>query len=395
MIRKNMITLLSAAVLSIALTGCQGFTDMGISGMYVDFQTGAVEMERGDTELSDTEDDQDFFEDWTADSKAAASIREYVERVTDPDSEDFIPESDRIAVFDMDGTLIGETYPAYFEYMMFIHRALYDESYDAPEDMKEFARALEEGVYSGNEGAMYFATLPKGNERLHAEYAGKAYAGMTPSEIMEYAEHFMESEAEGFTDLTKGGAIYKPMADMLSYLQENDFQCYIVSGSDRNICRAFAKDVFGIPENRVIGMSYKMVATGQGDTDGLDYLYTEDDEVVSSGELLIKTIKMNKVSVIAEEIGKVPVLAFGNSSGDLSMAQYVKNNKQYEGRAYMVLCDDLEREYGSMEKADSLREFCEEHGFETISMRDDFATIYDNGSGAAVEKDVEELAAAS
>ncbi|MBQ9503687.1 MAG: hypothetical protein IJU93_01615 [Lachnospiraceae bacterium] len=72
----------------------------------------------------------------------------------------------------------------------------------------------------------------------------------------------------------------------------------------------------------------------------------------------------------------MPVLAFGNSSGDLSMAQYAKSNKKYEGKAFMVLCDDTERELGKPDKAASLKKTCDELGFTTISMRDDFATIY-------------------
>ena len=305
---------------------------------------------------------------WTENSAPAESIREYVRNATDPSSDKFVPVEDRIAVFDLDGTIIGELYPSYFEYIMFVHRALHDDTYEAPEDMREFALAMEEGFASGK--------MPENCERLHAKYAGQSYAGMTIDEFKAYTRDFMESKADGFTNLTRGEAFYWPMVSLVKYLDANDFTVYIVSGSDRNLIRGLIKDILPIPENRVIGMTYSTVATGQGDVDGLDYLYTADDDLVLGGDLIIKTIKMNKVSIIAEEIGKVPVLAFGNSSGDLSMGQYVESNEQYEGRAYMVLCDDLEREHGNLDKAYSLRDFCVEHDFETISMRDDFATIY-------------------
>ncbi|MCR5109275.1 MAG: haloacid dehalogenase-like hydrolase, partial [Lachnospiraceae bacterium] len=309
-----------------------------------------------------------ILEFWSEDSGAAESIREYVSMVTDENSDAFIPKEDRIAVFDLDGTIIGELYPSYFEYMMFIHRALHDDTYDAPEDMKEFAKALEEGVYGGEK--------PENHERLHAKYSGIAYSGMTPDEFKEYTREFMNSKADGFTNLTKGDAFYKPMVSLVKYLSANDFTVYVVSGSDRTLVRTLAKEKLGIPENRIIGMSYAMVATGQEGTDGLEYVYTKDDDVIRDEELLIKTIKMNKVSAIAQEIGKVPVLSFGNTSGDQSMAQYTVNNDQYESRAYMLMCDDLEREHGNMKKADAMKEMCEECGFEPISMRDDFATIY-------------------
>lgn len=305
---------------------------------------------------------------WSEDSVAAASIRDYVSRVTDKNSDSFIPEEDRIAVFDLDGTIIGELYPSYFEYMMFIHRALHDDTYDAPDDMREFAEALEAGVYDGD--------MPKNHERLHAKYAGQSYAGMTPDELKDYTRKFMESDADGFTNLTKGEAFYWPMVSLVQYLKANDFTVYIVSGSDRTVVRTLVKDKLGIPENRVIGMSYTMVSDNQNGTDGLEYIYTKDDEVILGGDLIIKTIKMNKVSAIAEEIGKVPVLSFGNTAGDQSMAQYTVNNDQYETKAYMLMCDDLVREHGNMKKADAMKQMCDECGFEPISMRDDFATIY-------------------
>lgn len=307
---------------------------------------------------------------WRADSRAAASIREYVGRVTDATGEAFIPVEDRIAVFDLDGTLMGERYPAYFEYMMFIHRALHDGGYEAPADMRAFAEALETGIYGGK--------WPKNHERLHARFAGMAYAGMTPDELKAYTRDYMESRADGFTNLARGDAFFWPMVSLVRVLEASGFTVYVVSGSDRTVVRALVKDRLGIPENRVIGMSYTMVATGQDGADGLEYVYTVDDGVVLGGELILKTIKMNKVSAIAQEIGKVPVLSFGNTSGDQSMAQYVVNNGQYETRAYMLLCDDLAREHGDLEKAAAMQKMCDECGFEPISMRNDFETIYGN-----------------
>ena len=249
-------------------------------------ETAAAEEETGaEAEAAaDAEEAKPELEFWTEDSKAAASIRAYVEGAVDENSEKYIPVEDRLAVFDLDGTIIGELYPSYFEYMMFIHRALYDDSYEAPWDVRACAKALEEGIRTGN--------LPKGAERLHAEYAGKAYTGMTIDQLKAYTREFMKTEAEGFHNLTRGEAFYKPMVSLVEYLTANDFECYIVSGSDRTVVRALIEDKLPIPVNRVIGMSYTMIATGQGQTDGLDYLYSEDDEVILGGDAIIKTIKM-------------------------------------------------------------------------------------------------------
>ena len=91
------------------------------------------------------------------------------------------------------------------------------------------------------------------------------------------------------------------------------------------------------------------------------------------GNLVSKNQKMNKVVTIIDEIGVCPILVFGNSSGDLSMAEYAV---QHGGKAYMLLCDDTVRDYGNPETAEAFAEECRELGFETVSMRDEFETIY-------------------
>ena len=122
-----------------------------------------------------------------------------------------------------------------------------------------------------------------------------------------------------------------------------------------------------------------MVATGQDGKDGIEYQYAPDDDIIRGEEVIIRPIRMNKVSEIAVEIGKVPVLSFGNNPADLSVAQYTKNNKKYEGKAFMILHDDNEREYEEPDNVAILKKSCDELGFTMISMRDDFATIYGDG----------------
>ena len=370
-IRRITMMLITAGML-VSLSGCASVTmsmpEESVAETITEVDIDTADNEEEHTYSEDAEDEKVELEYWTEDSVAAASIRDYVERVTDEDSDAFIPVEDRLAVFDMDGTLIGELYPSYFEYMMFIHRALHDDTYTAPQFMTDFATELEADVYSGKQ--------PDNPERRHAKFAGLAYVGMTPDELMDYTREYMKTPADGFTNLTKGDAFYRPMVSLVKYLEANDFTVYIVSGSDRTVARALVKDKLGIPENRVIGMTYDYIASGQNMTDGLDYVYTKDDKVILGGNLVIKTVKMNKVTKIAEEIGKVPVLSFGNTAGDQSMAQYTVNNDRYESKAFMLMCDDLEREHGNMDKANAMKKMCEECGFEPVSMRDDFATIY-------------------
>ena len=93
-------------------------------------------------------------------------------------------------------------------------------------------------------------------------------------------------------------------------------------------------------------------------------------------DVLIKNLKMNKVNQIVQEIGKQPVLSFGNSSGDVSMHNYTITNNPYKALAFMLIANDDVRDYGNVEKATKLGLEWEEKGYNVISMRDDFKTIY-------------------
>jgi hypothetical protein len=134
--------------------------------------------------------------------------------------------------------------------------------------------------------------------------------------------------------------------------------------------------VIDIPMSQMIGSDESLVASNQGDKDGLDYTFTKDDKLITGGEFIIKNLKMNKVSVIEKEIGEQPVLCFGNSSGDAAMANYTINNNKYKSGAYMLCCDDTERENGNLKKAESMAESCKENGWTAVSMKDDWTTIY-------------------
>ena len=305
---------------------------------------------------------------WTSQSQVAKDFVAYVNDVCDPKSEKYIPKEDRIAVFDMDGTLVGETYPSYFDWVMFTHKVLHDPDYKAPAYMTKFAKQLEDGWQTGK--------LPKDAEKIHAKYSFETFKGMTIDEVKNYAREFMKTDAKGFNNLKRGDAYFRPMISLVKYLEKKDFTVYIVSGTERNIVRVLLENVLDVPSDRIIGSDGVIKATGQGNKDGLDYVYQPEDKLIYTGELISKNVKMNKVPIIAREIGKVPVLSFGNSSGDLSMSQYITNNKKYESRAYILLGDDSQREHGSESKVQKLKKYCDEHGFYTISMKDDFATVY-------------------
>ena len=308
------------------------------------------------------------FSDWNPDAPALKALIEYVEDVTDEESPNYIPPADRIATFDMDGTLCAELYPTYLEYYLLERRIFCDPTYQPDEEMLEFGRMLRDHALD--------KSFPDDMDVLHGEHAARAYAGMTLTEFQDFVTRQLVRETDGFEGMTVGNTFYQPMIEVVEYLQENDFKVYVCSGSDRFLCRTFIEGVLDIPYEQIIGMDVDIEATNEDGADGLKYVYTSEDNIVRTDRLLIKNLKMNKVKAIVKEIGRQPVLSFGNSSGDVSMHNYTIFNNRYRSAAFMLIADDGERDYGSAEKVQPLKEKWEESGYHVISMKDDFRTIY-------------------
>ena len=313
---------------------------------------------------------KEYFTLWNQ-CEALTALKEYVEDVTNPDSKNFIKEEDRIATFDMDGTFVGELYPTYFEYNLLEYRALDDATYEAPADVKETAQEIRDFVRNGKK-------LPDHFDMKHAYAAAKAYAGMTLAEFDAYVKAYAAKPANGFTGMTYGEGIYKPMLQVFEYLRDKGFTYYVVSGSDRFICRALVEPI-GIEPNRVIGMDVKLRSTSQGTEEGVNHTFGREEDLVRTDELIIKNLKTNKVLQISQEIGKVPVLSFGNSGGDAAMHNYALSHPKYRTAAFMLIADDDARDHANREKALSLGNQWREAGYHVISMRDDFRTIYGDG----------------
>jgi len=135
----------------------------------------------------------------------------------------------------------------------------------------------------------------------------------------------------------------------------------------------------GIEPNRVIGMDVKLRASKQGTEEGVNYTMGKEEDLIRTDELIIKNLKTNKVLQISQEIGKVPVLSFGNSGGDCAMHNYCLGNPKYKTAVFMLIADDEARDHANREKALNLGKQWRESGYHVISMRDDFKTIYGDG----------------
>lgn len=310
------------------------------------------------------------FDSWTEGSPSLQALTDYVEAATTEGGEGYVPPEDRIAVFDLDGTLMCETYPWCFEYMVFADYALNNPNYTAPDDVKAVAQEIVDSAWGEK---------PEGMSTRQAQAAAVAYEGLTPAELEAYVEGFKDSEAEGFSGMTRGQAWYQPMLEVVSYLQANGFEVYVVTATERNIVRAIVNGTLDIDPAHVIGTEYGYVSTGQGDEADGDYTFQLGDQMVFDGSYEGENAKTSKVDAIVREIGKQPILAFGNSSGDASMLTYALSDNAYPSASFMVLADDDAREYGDAEEAAEERATWEEAGYTVFSMKDDFATIYGEG----------------
>ncbi len=313
------------------------------------------------------------FPSWDPESATLDEIMEFVAACTDESGAGYVEPADRIATFDMDGTVICEKAPVYFDYCLTMHRVLDDPTYEPSEEETDAMQQIRDHAYS--EGKTFHPeTITKD------DMVANAFSGMTPEEFRAYTVEFADStDAVGFEGMTYGQSFYKPMIEVISYLKANDFDVWMVSACEREVVRAIMER-HGIPYDHCIATDVPYVASGR-DVDPADEYNMSKDEVILLAAPLdeVECGKSAKPAAIAREIGKRPVLAFGNSSGDYSMLNYAEGNPDHPGMGCFIVCDDTEREYGSEEKAEEFYAVAEQEEWTAISMANDWKDIYGEG----------------
>lgn len=237
-----------------------------------------------------------------ADTAARQRIINFVTAVTAEGKPGFLAPEDRVAVFDNDGTLWSEQ-PYYFQLAFALDRirAL---APDNPEwaTTQPFQAVLENDLK---------ALVGSGMEGL-VKLVGATHAGMTTDEFAAIVAAWIDSARHPTTGKPYTAMVFQPMLDLLSYLRDSGFKTYIVSGGGVEFMRVFAEDVYGIPPHQVIGSSA-----------------VTKFEMRDTGPVLMRLPQINfiddnagKPVGINSVIGRRPVIAFGNSDGDLQMLQW-------------------------------------------------------------------------
>ena len=185
---------------------------------------------------------------WTDGAQAKKQLTDYMESITDEKSSDFIPVKNRIAVFDLDGTLFCETDPNYFDYTLLVHRVLEDENYK--DKASDFEKETAEKIVKQNETGESF----EGLEIDHGKCIASSFSGMTMEEFSNYIQEFKKSPMPSYEGMNRGDGWYKPMLEIVDYLKANDFTVYIVSGTDRFIVRSLMENspLDDIPKSQIM-----------------------------------------------------------------------------------------------------------------------------------------------
>lgn len=296
---------------------------------------------------------------------AKKAIIDYVNAVTDPKSADFVPEADRIATFDNDGTLWCEK-PMYIQ-LDFILRRWVEMANENPalREQQPWKAAVEKDyVWLGNAVMKHY----RGDDSdLPVVMKGvlTAFEGVTIEDLSERAGNFLRTQSHPTLKRLYLECGYAPMIELLRYLEANGFTNYIVSGGGRDFMRPISQELYGIPPERVIGSSVSLDFRENGD--GGDVLAQPHLDVLDDGPV--------KPTRIWSRIGKRPILAAGNTNGDIQMLQFA-NKPPRPALRLLVLHDDATREFDYVEGAEKSLELAKQYGWTIVSIKNDWKTVF-------------------
>jgi hypothetical protein len=198
----------------------------------------------------------------------------------------------------------------------------------------------------------------------------RAFAGMTVDEYQDAADAFMHGKHPAI-DRRYRDCGYLPMIELLQYLAANGFTSFIASGGDRDFMRPVTEEIYGIPSERVIGSSNAI--SYQEDEDGGQLVYLDKPDVFDDGP--------TKPVRIWSRVGRRPLLAGGNSNGDIPMLHYTGGPGR-SGLRLLVLHDDSDREFDYTAGAETSLERAQAGGWTVVSIKNDWSRVFADTDGA-------------
>jgi hypothetical protein len=294
------------------------------------------------------------------DTAPKKAIITFVEKVTKEGSLNFVPVSERIAVFDNDGTLWPEQ-PMYFQLFFALDRVkALAPKHPEWKDKQPFKAVLEGDL----------KTVMVGGEHALLELIMATHAGKTTDEFSQIVKDWLATAKHPKTGRLYTDMVYQPMLELLDYLRTNGFKTYIVSGGGIEFMRPWTERVYGIPPEQVIGSSIK---TRFELRDGKPVL-------VRLPEINFIDDKAGKPVGINQHIGRRPIAAFGNSDGDLQMLQWTCLT---DGACFCLYVHhtDAEREWAydrksSIGRLDKGLDEAQKYGWTVVDMKNDWKRVF-------------------
>jgi hypothetical protein len=294
---------------------------------------------------------------------AKQAILTYIARITGAGSPDFLPSSERIAVFDNDGTLWPE-HPLPFQ-AAFAIDALRSR---IPREPGLAADPMVQAALAGDLAKLLEGPRYEGLMQL----LGLTHAGMSVDVFRGTVEAWLASARHPRFGTPYDQLTYLPMQELLRYLRAHHFKNFIVSGGGVDFMRVWVERVYGIPPEQVVGSSahttFELGESGPVLTKTLDYLFVND--------------KAGKPVGIHHFIGRRPTLCCGNSDGDHEMLQYTTINNPRASLGLIVHHTDPDREYAYAAKSTSTGKLVEalaaapRRGWCVVDMKQDWNTIF-------------------
>jgi phosphoserine phosphatase len=294
------------------------------------------------------------------DNERRRAIVDFVQSVSTPGHPDFVVQAERIAVFDHDGTLWCEQPVQVQLYFALDRMRELAEAQPELRELQPYRAFLERDV----------KTIATFGKREALEFAARTHAGITIEEFAERVRSWLAAARHPALGRLFTACVYQPQLELLEFLRANKFRVFIVSGGGVEFIRCLAGPLYGIPPEHVMGSSNR---TRVKIHDGHLALH-------KMPELRSFNDREEKVVNVELHIGRRPILAFGNSDGDLRLMQYVGNGAR---RSLVLLLhhDDAEREFAydrefRLSPLDEALQEARELGWCVVSMKHDWRTVF-------------------
>ena len=299
------------------------------------------------------------------DGATTTAITDFVARVSDEDGPDYVPPPERVAVFDNDGTLWCEK-PLVIQLDFTVRRFAELAEADPSLRGQQPYRAAYEGDLHWL-GAAMIKHYNGDDSDLHLLMGAvtAAFESVTVEDYDRQVAGFFDSAEHPTLKRPYRACGYAPMVELLRYLEAHGFTNYIASGGDRDFMRPVADDLYGIPPERIIGSAIGLTYDAEGGRNQL--MYKASMDFFDDGP--------EKPIRIWSRIGRRPILAFGNSNGDVPMISYAGGDSRPALRM-LLLHDDAEREFDYTAGAEQALEIAGQQDWTVVSMKEDWATTF-------------------